>query len=145
MTRINVSGVIPAPIGRVWEIVRDYNGLPRWLAGIAASEIEGGQPADRIGAVRRLRLDEGQTLREKLLALDDLKHRVSYSMIETPLPIANYVAHVRLRPVTLTDQTFMELSSEFDVVRGPEEDMVTLLRDTVYTASFGKLAALMQK
>jgi len=33
-----------------WARVRDFNGLPNWHPAIADSRIEGGEPADKIGA-----------------------------------------------------------------------------------------------
>ncbi len=34
MARVYVSTVIGAPASKVWDRVRDFNGLPRWHPGI---------------------------------------------------------------------------------------------------------------
>ncbi|MBO0851623.1 MAG: SRPBCC family protein, partial [Pseudonocardia sp.] len=61
MPKPYASGVVPAPADEVWGVVRDFNGLPSWLPGITASEIEGGGSGTEVGAVRRLTLgDQGQ-------------------------------------------------------------------------------------
>ena len=44
MARVYVSSVIAAPAAKVWERVRDFNGLPRWHPRIADSQIENGEP-----------------------------------------------------------------------------------------------------
>ena len=48
MARVYVSSVIDAPAAKVWERVRDFNGLPRWHPRIRDSRIENGEPADRV-------------------------------------------------------------------------------------------------
>ena len=41
MPRIYISSVIDAPAAKVWERIRDFNGLPQWHPGIADSRIIG--------------------------------------------------------------------------------------------------------
>ena len=47
MARVYVSSVIEASPERVWERVRDFNGLPRWHALIRESRIENGEQVDK--------------------------------------------------------------------------------------------------
>jgi hypothetical protein len=49
--------------------------------------IEGGGPADRVGAVRAIRLRDGTPVGEGVTALSDKDMSYSYSVIESPLPI----------------------------------------------------------
>ena len=53
MIKVYRSAIIDAAADKVWKLVRDFNGLPKWHPAIATSEIEGGLPADRVGCVRR--------------------------------------------------------------------------------------------
>jgi hypothetical protein len=142
MVKIYVSAVIAAPLEKVWHKVRDFNGLPGWIPAIAASEIVGGGPADRVGAVRVLTLaDNGGTIREQLLALDDFGHAMSYAIIESPMPITGYVSHIRLKPVTSGGATFFEWLGEFDVLpSGDVAAMTSLIKDGVYGAGLVRLA-----
>src|SRR5690606_22153429 len=71
VARTYVSTVLPIAADRVWEVVRDFNGLPEWHPAIERSEIEGGGAADSVGSVRRLQLSGGGVVRERLVALDD--------------------------------------------------------------------------
>jgi hypothetical protein len=71
MIRVYSSSVIDAPADRVWEVVRDFNGLPDWHPLIADSRIEGGLAADRVGCIRNFRTRDGGLIREQLLTLSD--------------------------------------------------------------------------
>ena len=100
MARVYVSTVVNARNDRVWARVRDFNGMPNWHPAIAESRIEGGEPADKIGCVRDFRLRNGDRIREKLLGLSDYDMFCTYSILESPMGVDNYVATLRLTPVT---------------------------------------------
>ena len=93
MIRIVRSTVIDAPTDRVWALLRDFNGHDRWHPAVAKSAIERGQSADKLGCVRHFFLRDGSELRERLLTLSDLEQTFSYCLMETPVPLFNYVAH----------------------------------------------------
>ena len=50
MPRSYVSAVVPAPADAVWAYLRDFNGVPRFVEAIAASEIVGGSRPTRSAA-----------------------------------------------------------------------------------------------
>src|SRR3546814_20547219 len=105
MAEVYASSVIAAPAGRVWERVRDFNGLPGWHPLIVESRIEAGAPADQVGCVRAFRLKDGGFIREKLLALSDYDFSCSYSILEPPMGVDDYAATIKLTPVTEGDRT----------------------------------------
>jgi hypothetical protein len=70
----------------VWAVLRDFNGHDRWHPAVAESQIERGQGSDRVGCVRRFRLQDGSELRERLLTLSDADMAFSYCLLETPIP-----------------------------------------------------------
>ena len=96
MPHIVKSTILDAPTDAVWDVLRDFNGHDRWHPAVATSTIERAQAADKIGCVRRFKLKDGSELREQLLALSDLEQTFSYCLLDTPIPMFNYVAHVRL-------------------------------------------------
>ena len=98
MIQVYVSSVIPAPAGAVWPLLRDFNGLPRWHPLIAESRIEQQQAADRVGCVRQFRLHDGGVIREQLLGLSDFDCRVTYSILQSPMGVSQYVATLSLTP-----------------------------------------------
>ncbi len=132
--KIHESGVIAAPVERVWEYVRDFNSLPKWFPGVTDSHIEPGTPANQAGCVRNFGLEGGARIRERLTALSDNDHTCGYTMIECPMPIANYAATLRLSTGG-GNGTLVEISSQFDSPPAQEKEIVTLLANT-YKGAF---------
>jgi uncharacterized protein YndB with AHSA1/START domain len=114
MARAYASTVIPAPADRVWAIVRDFNGLPDWHPGIVRSEIEDGKTGDTVGAVRSFFLADGSHVREQLVALDDRQRTLSYVFATPAFPVADYVAQMRVSPITDGGGSFVEWSAQFE-------------------------------
>lgn len=139
MARVYISSVIDAPTAKVWEKVRDFNGLPRWHPAIRDSRIENGEPSDRVGCVRDFHLQNGDRIREKLLGLSDYDFFCTYSILESPMPLTGYVATLRLTPVTDGDRTFAEWTAEFDCAPEAEEGLVSGIGTNVFQAGFNAL------
>ena len=114
MARAYASAVIAAPVDRVWAIIRDFNGLPDWHPAITRSEIEDGKSGDTVGAVRSFYLANGAHAREQLVALDDRQRTLSYIFATPAFPVADYVSHMRVSPVTDGGGAFVEWSAEFE-------------------------------
>ena len=139
MARVYVSSVVDAPAQRVWERVRDFNGLPRWHPRIAESHIEEGEPADRVGCIRNFRLQNGDQIREQLLALSDYDLVCTYSILDSPMPLDDYVATLRLTPVSDGDRCFVEWSAEFACEPEVEQDLVNGISRDVFQTGFDAL------
>jgi hypothetical protein len=139
MPKIVRSTIIDAPADEVWSMVRDFDGFNRWLPPVAESQIERGHASDKIGCVRKLRLKDGSELREQLLTLSDLEQSMSYCLLETPIPLFNYVAHIRLLPVTDGNRTFWHWESRFTARPGETTRMSQLVGDEIYQAGFDQL------
>jgi hypothetical protein len=137
MARVYVSSVIAAPAAKVWERVRDFNALPRWHPAIRESRIENAEPSDKVGCVRDFRLQNGDRIRERLLGLSDYDFFCTYSILESPMPLTNYVATLRLTPVT--DRSFAEWSAEFDCAVDVANDLVANIGTNVFQAGFDSL------
>lgn len=136
MVKVMRSTVLNKPIDRVWDVLRDFNGHDRWHPAVATSQIERGEDADRVGCVRRFKLGDGSELREQLLTLSDLEQTFSYCLLDTPIPLLNYVAHVRLFPVTDGNSTFWQWESRFDTPAGRETELGTMVGSDIYEAGF---------
>ena len=139
MARIYVSSVIGAPASKVWERVRDFNGLPRWHPRIRDSRIEDALPADKIGCVRHFHLQNGEVVRERLLGLSDYDMFCTYSILESPMPLTDYVATLRLTPITDGERCFVEWSAEFECEPDQEGDLVSGISGGVFQAGFDAL------
>ncbi len=139
MPRVYISSVIDAPAAKVWERIRDFNGLPRWHPRIRDSRIENGEPADRVGCVRDFHLQNGDRIREKLLGLSDYDMFCTYAILESPMPLTDYVATIRLTPVTDGGRTFAEWTAEFECAEAAAEGLVTGIGNDVFQAGFTAL------
>ncbi|MEO1200605.1 MAG: SRPBCC family protein [Pseudomonadota bacterium] len=139
MARVYTSSVIDVSATRVWERVRDFNGLPRWHPAIRDSRIENGEPADKVGCIRDFHLQNGDRIRERLLGLSDYDMFCTYAILESPMPLTEYIATLRLTPITDGDRCFAEWTAEFECADADEEGLVTNIGDNVFQAGFSAL------
>lgn len=142
MIRVYTSSVIDAPADQIWEKVRDFNGLPQWAPFVAESRIEGNRPSDSIGCIRNFQLRSGGTIREQLLSLSDYEYTFVYSILESPMGVDNYVATMKLTPVTDGNRTFAEWSAEFDCAREREKELAESIGQGVFQTAFNSLKNL---
>ena len=142
MTKVYVSSVIDAPAAEVWRIVRDFNGLPSWTPFVAESRIEQGQRADQVGCIRNFRLRDGGVIRERLLSLSDYDLSCSYTILESPMAVRDYIATLGLTPITDGNRTFAEWQADFDCAPVGEAALVQQIGANVFQAG---LTALKQR
>ena len=146
MIKVYRSAIVNASADKVWKLVRDFNGLPKWHPAIATSEIEGGLPADRVGCVRRFtRRSDGGLLREKLLALADDTRTLTYNILVSPMPVANYMAGMRFTPITMGGGTFAEWWAVFEVTSGPPQVTADDIGDNVFVVGFAAIGKLLAR
>ncbi len=139
MARVYVSSVIGAAADAVWDRIRDFNALPRWHPRIRDSRIEDALPGDKIGAIRNFHLQNGDNIREQLVGMSDYDLFVTYSMLEGPMPLSDYMATLRLTPVTDGNRCFIEWSAEFDCAPEDAEDLVGGIGTNVFQGGFDAL------
>ena len=139
MIKVYTSSVIDASADAVWAHIRDFNGLPKWHPAIAESRIEGNWPADRVGCIRNFQLRDGGTIREQLLSLSDYDYQCTYSILESPMVVDNYIATLKLTPVTDGNRTFAEWSAEFDTPPGQERKLADSIGQGVFQTGFDSL------
>lgn len=139
MPTLYVSSVIDAPIEKVWERIRDFNGLPSWHPRMVESEIEDSKQATEIGAVRKFKVASGATIREKLLAFSDADHLTTYSIIGHPAPISNHSSTLKLQRITDGDQTFAVWTATFDAPAEQAEAVAKGMGDNVFQGGFNAL------
>lgn len=145
MARVYVSAVMDIPIAEAWGVLRDFNALPVYHPFFSKSEIEGGKPSDQIGCVRNFYTHEGGHIREELLTLSDREYTCCYKILEATLPVQNYVAEMRLKPVTEGNKTFGEWWAEYDVADKDAKDVLQTVSDTFRFAFEGAVKVANQK
>ncbi len=136
MVRVTRSAVVDAPIERVWAVLRDFNSHRAWHPLVAESEIEGGEPSDQVGCVRRFTLRDGHRIREQLLALSDREHLSTYCILDATLPMRRYVATLQLKRVTDGERTFWHWQSTFEAPPNQERELADLVGTAVYGGGF---------
>lgn len=139
MIQIYVSSVIDAMPDNVWARIRDFNALPQWHPAIADSRIENSQPSDRVGCIRHFHTRDGGMIREKLLALSDYDFTCVYEILESPMGVDNYVATLKLTPITDGGRCFAEWSAEFDCATGREAELTQSIGQGVFQTGFDAL------
>jgi NADPH2:quinone reductase len=130
------STIIEAPADQVWLLLRDFNAHRSWHPAIAASHIEADEPSDAVGAVRAFTLRDGSFLREQLIALSDHDRSLTYCLLEAPIPLNDYVATMRVRPVTDGDCAFVHWQSSFAPPADRAAELRRLVTKDIYEAGF---------
>jgi hypothetical protein len=139
--KVFVSTVVDAPAAQVWAVIRDFNGLPSWTPFAAESRIEQNAKADQVGCIRNFRLRDGGVIRERLLALSDYDFAVTYAILESPMAVEDYVATLRLIPVTDGDRSYVEWTAEFNCRPERERELTDQIGRNVFAAGLRALQA----
>ena len=138
------SVIIDAPIEKVWQAIRRFDGVAEWNPGVTAARLESGQSTE-VGAVRALDIVDGSVFRETLLAHSDLEHFYTYDIIESPLPCSNYIATHRLVEITEGEKTLGIWQGEFDCDPADAEDLDNIVGNMIYRDAQLALNQFMQE
>src|SRR5215470_10359245 len=86
---------LPVPPAKAWEMIKDFDGWQKWHPAIAATEILKGKGNVK-GTQRVLTTKDGAKVIEELLAHSDKSMSYKYRIIDSPLPVTNYVATIKV-------------------------------------------------
>jgi hypothetical protein len=120
---------------QVWELIGHFNALPEWHPSVDKSELEEG------GSVRRLTLVGGASIVERLERSSDDERLYRYSIVESPFPVANYSAEIRIHPSEDGNSCTVDWSSDFDPAGVTPDKAVETIRG-IYEAGFENLRKL---
>jgi mxaD protein len=90
------STTINAPASKVWDKASNFGDLGVWHPAVKKTEIVAGTNNQK-GAERLLTLQDGGTIKEKLLSYNAKKMSYQYSILDGVLPVSNYVATVSVK------------------------------------------------
>ena len=138
------SMIIDAPLDRVWTAVRAFDGVADWNPGVASATLEGGAPT-ATGTVRSLQTHDGAVFRETLLAHSDAEHFYTYDILDSPLPVTNYVSTHRFIPVTAGAQTLGIWESRFECAADVAAEMDKVVGDAIYIGGMTGLNAYLKE
>ena len=88
MAKTTVSIEIPASADAVWQLMGGFDALPDWLPFIPKSVVTEG------GRVRSLTTSDGGTVVERLEAFDNRQRSYTYSIIQAPFPVVDYLSTI---------------------------------------------------
>ncbi len=142
LTRVSETTVIEGDPSPLWAILRDFSNVARWHPDVKDCVIEDGGPGDRVGAVRAIHLTTGMLIREKVTAISDKDMTYSYSVIESPFPLAYHTSTVSLARVDAADRTAVTWSAEFSLREGDPGQVATSIRQSVIFLGFEGLRTL---
>ncbi len=131
MAKVSMSTDLNVTPEEVWELIGGFNALPDWHPAVEKSKLENN------GTMRKLSLVGGGTIIEKLEKLDEDEHLYTYSIVNSPLPVANYTATIRVKDAG-GGKTNVEWSSEFNAEGASESDAIKVIQG-IYQAGFDNL------
>jgi hypothetical protein len=80
-----------------------------------------------------------------LLALSDYDFQCTYSILESPMSVDNYVATLKLTPVTDGNRTFAEWWAEFDCALEREGELAQSIGQGVFQVGLDALKGLFRR
>ena len=84
----SVSATSKASPAEVWAKIGDFCGIGNWHPAVAKCTLSDG------GKVRHLDLKGGGSIVEREEGRDDAAHSYGYTIVESPLPVANYHSRI---------------------------------------------------
>ena len=145
MAVVYSSTIVNAAPEKVWELVRDFNALPKWFPFIASSRLEEGDAPGMVGSVRTLQARNGGVVRERLLELSDPEMRLSFLTFEGADLTLNYTGHMRVRPIARGGGSFFEFSGVFDAADGDVEKASRWLLNSIFEPVFTQFEAMFER
>ena len=132
MSKVSMATEIQVPADQLWSLIGGFNALPDWHPAVQKSEL-----TEDNGKVRRLTLVGGGEIIEKLISVDDKERVYSYEILNSPLPVMNYKATIKVRENEDGSASVVEWSSDFTAPSGEAEAVKTI--QGIYTAGFDNL------
>ncbi|WP_338525061.1 SRPBCC family protein [Pseudomonas batumici] len=132
MAATSVTVEIGVPPEEVWQLIGGFDSLPDWLPFIPRSSLSEG------GRVRTLHTADGVLIVERLEAFDNRARRYSYSFIEKPFPVTDYLSTLQVREGNDPDTSVVEWAGIFTPVDVSEEEAVELFHG-VYASGLAAL------
>ena len=120
MAKTTVSIESPASADTVWQLMGGFDALPDWLPFIPKSVSSEG------GRVRSLTTSDGGTVIERLEAFDHRQRSYSYSIMQAPFPVVNYLSTITVRETADSNVSRVEWYGEFTPVNVSDADAQAL-------------------
>jgi mxaD protein len=143
---LNVSEkiAINAPAAVVWAKVKNFGDLGAWHPAVAKTEIIGKKNNVK-GAVRLLTLQDGGTIKEKLLIYNEKGMTFEYQILEGVLPVSSYVSWITVKgsktgaTTVVWKSTFKRKDTSANPAEGQDDATAVKTITNVYKAGLENL------
>lgn len=119
---VTKSVTVNASPETTWKMIGDFNHLDVWHPVVVASKLTQGD-SQSVGAMRLLTLGNGAMLTEKLVANNNALRSYTYAIMESPLPVADYVSTLVVSPAADGKST-VTWNSSFDANGATDEEAI---------------------
>lgn len=92
MLSVSETIELKAPAAEVWTTIRDFGSADRYVAAVERCDLSRGDD----GIERVLHLKGGGEVRERLVLSSDEDQALRYTIVDSPLPVADYISIVRV-------------------------------------------------
>src|SRR5262245_48562416 len=134
MAQASASVELPVSAEKVWQLIGGFNSLPDWSPNIPRSEPTEG------GRVRHLATSNGETTVERLEKFDNAARSYSYSIVQTPLPITDYLATISVHDKAGGSGCRVDWSRTF-IAKGVSDSEASKLVQGIFEDGLKALAA----
>ena len=136
MPKVTMSTPVAMNADALWQSIGSFAAIGQWHPMMERVDSDG----ESKGSLRTLRLIGGAKLVERLEDVSPTERLYRYSIVESPLPISDYFAEIRVKDNGDGTST-VEWSSDFNVNTSSERDVVKTVQE-VYQAGLDNLSKL---
>jgi len=134
MAQASASIDVAASADKVWQWIGGCNSLPDWLPYAPSSETTEG------GRVRHVATPNGNTIIERLEKFDNAARSYSYSIVQAPFPITDYLATISVHEKAGESGCLVDWSGTF-IANGVSDSEASKLFQSIFEDGLKPLAA----
>lgn len=139
MAKIAVEADYAASAAQVWAKLGDFGGIGGWMPGVARCDVAGAG----VGATRTISMGAMKVV-ERLEACDAAARRLSYSIVEGPMPTRDYLATIEVRE-TGPGRCHVDWTARFELPPGVGEEPVRRALEGAYGGALEALRPLVER
>ncbi|MFC4554011.1 SRPBCC family protein [Georgenia faecalis] len=143
MVTVVRSRRIAAPAAKIWAVIGDF-GDPSWIlppdAPVPPPEFDGDPHVP--GTRRIVELPDGTRLVEQLVHRDPVRHRLRYSIVDSPLEFRNHEAEIAIDGDD--ERSTVTWTATFEATPASAAFLEVLMGDQNFTPALDALVRLVQ-
>jgi hypothetical protein len=135
--KVVMSVELKASPADVWKTIGAFDKLQDWHPAVASTSMQGSPT--QVGTIRVLHLNGGGDIKEELTSYSDKDTTLTYRILESPLPVANYESYLYVTDAG-KGHSLVVWGSTFDAAGGADDKKAKSVIMGVYKAGFDTLA-----